>query len=382
MPADGGPFLGFGQETSQVFTDVRHTGTLNPAGTTNNLLLLSARLNLSGNYVAGIAFADLPALGIKAGTLQITKVVLPQTFDVVQSSDASQGNQPPLTDLARSYFLQWDLVGNRQTARVFDHEGGTQLLVVHYTDTGVGGLAFTSGFAGVAAITTVGTLDGTFGPVGAAALTEWSYDFQTPPPPSFVMTSGTFAGPPSATASSSVAGGVLRLFDTIPPTQGGAFVVSAGETSVVFDDVRVSGIVNPTGTSNNLLNLLARFNLQASNAYAAGIDFSAGVLSVAKIVGGGGPVELVLSTDAGQGNQPPLKDLARSYFLQLDAVGNQLTARVFDVEGGTQLLIVNYTDTGVGGPPLTSGIAGVSALNLTGGLVDGNFGPVGAEPLP
>jgi hypothetical protein len=66
----------------------------------------------------------------------------------------------------------------------------------------------------------------------------------------------------------------------------------------------------------------------------------------------------------------------------LDVVGNQLTARVFDVEGGTQLLIVNYTDTGVGGPPLASGIAGVSALSLTGGLVDGNFGPVGAEPLP
>ena len=172
------------------------------------------------------------------------------------------------------------------------------------------------------------------------------------------------------------------MFDTSPPAQGGTPVGFAGETSVVFDDVRVSGIVNPTGTTDNLLNLLARFDLQANNVYAVGIDFGAGVLSVAKIVGGGGPVDLVLSTDAGQGNQPPLKELARSYFLQLDVVGTQLTARVFDVEAGTQLLIVNYTDTGVGGPPLASGIAGVSVLSLTSGPVDGNFGPVGAEPLP
>src|SRR5260370_9206478 len=47
-----------------------------------------------------------------------------------------------------------------------------------------------------------------------------------------------------------------------------------------------------------------------------------------------------------------------------------------------QLLIVSYTDTGVGGPPLASGIAGVSALSLTRGLVDGNFCPVGSGPLP
>ena len=74
-------------------------------------------------------------------------------------------------------------------------------------------------------------------------------------------------------------------------------------------------------------------------------------------------------------------DLGNSYFLQLDVVGNQLTARVFDVEGGTQLLIVNYTDTGVGGPPLESGVAGVSAVTLTGTGVDGSFGPLRATAI-
>lgn len=142
--------------------------------------------------------------------------------------------------------------------------------------------------------------------------------------------------------------------------------------------MRVSGIVNPTGTTNNVLNL-TRGDL-SGNVYGGGLDFSAGVLHVSKLIGAT-VVETVLSTDAGQGNQPPLTELARSYFLQVDVIGNQVTARVFDVEGGTQLLIVNYTDTGVGGPPLTSGIAGVSAIT-TGGPVDATFGPVGAVPLP
>jgi len=226
----GGPFVADGVETSQVFTDVRLTGTLNPAGTTNNLLLLAARQDSFGSYVAGIAFGDIPGLGVTAGTLSITKNVFPNVVEVVQSSDDSQGNQPALQNLATSYFLQWDLVGDQQTARVFDHEGGTQLLVVHYTDAGVGGLAQTSGVAGMVAIATVDTVDGTFGSVGAAALTEWSYDFQTAPPPSFLI--GNVSGSP--TFSSSVAGGVLRLFDTSPPPQGGTPIAFALETSVVL----------------------------------------------------------------------------------------------------------------------------------------------------
>ena len=168
------------------------------------------------------------------------------------------------------------------------------------------------------------------------------------------------------------------MFDTIPSTQGGARIGTGVETSVVFADVRLTGTLNPTGTTANLVNL-TRGNL-SGNTYTAGIDFAAGVLKVVKVVSG--PVKIVLSTDDSQGNQPPLTQLARSYFLQLDVVGNQLTARVFDVEGGTQLLIVYYTDTGVGGPPLAAGMAGVSAVSTTGGPVDGNFGPVGAEPLP
>jgi len=142
------------------------------------------------------------------------------------------------------------------------------------------------------------------------------------------------------------------LFDTNPSAQGGARIGKGVETSVVFADVRLAGTLNPAGTTDNLVNL-TRGDLSGNN-YTAGIDFAAGLLQVTKVFGGG-PVKIVLSTDDSQGNQPPLTDLASSYFLQFDVVGNHLTARVFDGKGGTQLLVVNYTDTGDAGPPLESG---------------------------
>src|SRR5689334_15033799 len=89
---------------------------------------------------------------------------------MVQSSDASQGNQPPLADLGRSYFLQWDLVGNQQTARVFDQPGGTQMLVVTYTDTGAKRPPYASGFVGASAVSSGGGVDAMFGPIGAASI--------------------------------------------------------------------------------------------------------------------------------------------------------------------------------------------------------------------
>jgi hypothetical protein len=374
LPADGGARLGFGEETSQIFTDVRVTGTLNPAGTTTNQLNLKARTDpqvVTTGYAAGINF--------DAGTLQVTKLV-GQPIKIVLSTDDSQGNQPPLTDRARGYFLQFDVVGNQLTARVFDVQGGTQLLVVNYTDTGDGGPPFTSGVAGVTAVSTTGGLvDATFGPVGATAIPGWFYDFQTAPPASFITQSATSSG----TLFSTAADGVLRLSDTRLPSDGGAPLAFALETSMAFSDVRVTGTLNPTGSSDNILNLLARNDAQAMNTYGAGIDFVTGVLRIAKVIGGGAPVEVVSSTDDSQGNQPLLTDLARSYFWQLDVVGNSLTATVFDVEGGTQLLVVTYTDTGVGGPALESGLVGASSVSNRGltTLLDGNFGPIRAAAI-
>lgn len=376
-PAGGGAVGAFGIETSQVFTDVRLTGTLNPAGTTDNILNLT-RGDLAGNvYTAGIAFADGPN-GERAGNLQIAKIVSGGPVKIALSTDTSQGSQPPLTDLARGYFLQFDIVGNQLTARLFDVKGGTQLLVVNYTDTGDGGPPLESGMAGVFALATGGLLGSTFGPVGATAIPGWFYDFQTDPPASFIT--GLFTS--SETFFSTVGDGILRLSDTRLPAAGGASRAGAVDTSLAFTDVRVTGTLNPTRSTDNILFLRVRDDPQTVSHYAAGIDFVTGVLRIAKIVGGA-PAEVLLSTDDSQGNQPVLTDLASSYFLHLEVVGHSLTARVFDVEGGTQLLVITYTDTGVGGPPFESGLVGMSALSNRGFTtrLDGNFGPVHATAV-
>jgi hypothetical protein len=373
LPAGGGARLGFGEDTSQIFTDVRVTGTLNPTGTTDNQLNLKARTDpqdVSTGYAAGINFTT--------GTLQVTKLV-GQPIKMVLSTDDSQGNQPPLIDRARGYFLQFDVVGNHLTARVFDVKEGTQLLVVNYTDTGDGGPAFTSGLAGVTAVSTTGGLvDATFGPVSATSIPGWFYDFQTAPLPSFVM--GSI--PPSGTFSSSVGGGVLHLNDTRLPADGGAAVGFGVETSLAFTDVRVTATLNPNRSTDNILFLRVRDDPQAVSHYAIGMDFVTGVVRIAKI-SGGTPVEVVLSTDDSQGNQPPLTGLAESYFLHLEVVGHSLTATVFDVEGGNQLLVVTYTDTGVAGPPFESGLVGISSISNRGlaTLLDGNFGPIRAAAI-
>jgi hypothetical protein len=234
----------------------------------------------------------------------------------------------------------------------------------------------------VSAVSTGGVVDATLGPIGAAA-PKWFYDFQRPPPASFV----TGSDPPSGTFSVSVGDGILHFSDTTLPADGGAFVGYGVEMSQVFSDVRVTGTLNPAGTTNNLLFLSARSDGHG-DLYLAGIAFAdgptgerAGNLLIIKLAGGNHPIETVQSSDDSQGNQPPLTDLARSYFLQWDLVGNKLTARLFDVERGTQLLTVNYTDTGAAGPPYTAGFAGASAVS-TGGVVDATFGPIGAGPVP
>src|SRR5215470_4593485 len=140
-------------------------------------------------------------------------------------------------------------------------------------------------------------LCGTLG-MAWGAHADWFYDFQSAPLASFV----TGSDPPSATFLSSAGDGVLQFSDTLSPANGGAVGAFGIETSQVFTDVRLTGTLNPAGTTDNILNL-TRGDL-AGNDYTAGLAFAdgpngerAGNLQIAKIVGGG-PVKIVLSTDA------------------------------------------------------------------------------------
>jgi hypothetical protein len=219
---------------------------------------------------------------------------------------------------------------------------------------------------------------------GPAAYAGFSYDFETQPPTTFINSSAQFNGAPSSTFSSNVSGGVLHLSDGMHPNSGGAWLGTAVETSQLFTDLRATATLNPAGATNNTLNVTVRYSPSTGTSYAVGLDFQTGRLVVGKIYGRV-PAEFAFSTDPGQGSQRLLTDLARSYFLQVDAIGNNVTASLFDSPGGPQLLKVNYRDTGVGGAPFTSGMSGLSAVSFDGTtavLLDGTFDNFSSTAFP
>ena len=92
---------------------------------------------------------------------------------VVGSDSPEQGSQPLLSDLGRSYFLQFDVIGNVLDARVFDQPGGNELLHVrHVDDDGIGGPPLGPGLAGVSAVRTAGALDGAFDNLSVVTIPE------------------------------------------------------------------------------------------------------------------------------------------------------------------------------------------------------------------
>ncbi|MBC8235891.1 carboxypeptidase regulatory-like domain-containing protein [bacterium] len=189
--------------------------------------------------------------------------------------------------------------------------------------------------------------------VTLSANADWFHDFEAPLPPSFMTQGLTLSGAPSPTFESSVEGGFLTLSDSKTPKSGGSIFTLGAEMSEVFSDVRVTGTVNVSETTQNDLSLFARGDLDTLSAYVVSIDFIDGVVSIGKSIGG------VMVDSASTHIKLPRLDT--SYFVQFDVVGNQLASRVFNREGGTQLLDVNYTDIGVGGPPFISGVSGIVA---------------------
>jgi hypothetical protein len=207
---------------------------------------------------------------------------------------------------------------------------------------------------------------------------DLNYDFESPLPASFVFNP---IGPQSATFEGGVDNGVLRLSNPQVLQGGPNFGAGGVETSQLFGNARVSAILNAAGTSNDFLGLSLHGAASSDDTYAARIEFNTGRLAVAKVVDYV-PVFTIQSDSPEQGSQPLLSDLARSYLLQLDVVGNVLDARVFDEPGGHELLHVHYVDDqGLGGPPLPPGFAGVYALRSTGSL-NGTFDNLSVVTIP
>ena len=214
--------------------------------------------------------------------------------------------------------------------------------------------------------------------LGASVQADWMNDFESPLPASFAINQ---IGPPSGTFSAGIEGGLLRFRDPQVNMHGPGFGGIGRETNQVFDDARMSGILNAAGNSNDFLGLNLRSQAVGTSTYAARIEFGTGRMAVFKIVNFAAAFT-IFSDSPEQGSQPVLSDLDRSYFLQFDVIGNVLDARAYDVPGGTELLHVHYVDDqGLGGPPLPPGLAGVSAIREEGSL-DGAFDNISVMAIP
>ncbi|MEQ8971040.1 MAG: hypothetical protein RIE73_11670 [Coleofasciculus sp. C1-SOL-03] len=157
---NGGSVQGFWGITDQVFTDVKVSAILNPSASTDDQLVLFARgkLNTFDTYAATIDFFD--------GDLLLSKVVGTQAIVLDEIEGA-------FSDLNRSYFLEFEVVGNRLTSRVFDSPGGTQLFSLTTTDPQE---SFTSGVSGVglqlSPTALINPLNGTFDNVTSVPVPE------------------------------------------------------------------------------------------------------------------------------------------------------------------------------------------------------------------
>ncbi len=157
----------------------------------------------------------------------------------------------------------------------------------------------------------------------ASAKADWSYDFESPLPASFIFAP---IGPPTGTFSGGIDNGVLRLSDPHVLQGGPPLGAISRETSQVFQNARMSGVLNAAGTSDDFLGLNLNSPASGDDAYGARIEFNSGRLAIFKVVDFL-PVFAVGSDSPEQGSQPLLSNLARSYFLQFDVVDNVLDAR-------------------------------------------------------
>jgi hypothetical protein len=105
--------------------------------------------------------------------MAVFKIVNFAAAFTIFSDSPEQGSQPPLSDLTRSYFVEFSVIGNVLDARAYDQPGGSELLHVHYVDDqGLGGPPLPAGFAGVSAIREEGSLDGAFDNISVMSIPE------------------------------------------------------------------------------------------------------------------------------------------------------------------------------------------------------------------
>jgi hypothetical protein len=174
---------------------------------------------------------------------------------------------------------------------------------------------------------------------------------------------------------------ILLIRDTVAAEAGGGggSSVAFGFIDEVFETSFVRGLVNAgaSPTPVDQLALLARGNAGDGTAYLFGIDFGTGVLLLAR---SDVPAEDPTLLDSGT---PGVFQRGQSYWLELDAVGSQITGRAYTAAGGTLLDTLAVVDA-----TYSAGVAGVLTRtydidgNLAGFPLNATFDDVSAVPEP
>jgi hypothetical protein len=158
----------------------------------------------------------------------------------------------------------------------------------------------------------------------------------------------------SSTFSAGVVNDQLVLTDTTDPDFGGA-KTGFGVVFQNFTDVRMTGIINPSGNENinDSVGLLIRGNFLNQSFYMAEINYTDRQLIIYR---NGGPGNGNLVTE-------PIEDLqfTDSVYVEIEAIGDNLEVWAYDAPGGNLWATASVVDSS-----FASGIAGV--------IVDENFG--------
>jgi hypothetical protein len=150
----------------------------------------------------------------------------------------------------------------------------------------------------------------------------------------------------------------LVLTDTRSPSQGGAATGFGVVITQSLGDVRMSGRINPGNSQdiNDSVGLLIRGNLLNQTFYMAEINYTDQDLIIYRNGGPDGDRNIAVE---------PIPDLVftDSLFVEIEAVGQNLQAWVYDAPGGNLRATTSVVDTS-----FSSGLAGV--------LVNENFSSI------
>lgn len=212
-----------------------------------------------------------------------------------------------------------------------------------------------------------------------AARADWFHDFDNGIPETW-----QFRPPPntpnsdSDTWTATLESGYLRLAEGRAPNDGGAAVIVSRDLSETFTDVRVSADVNFDPSVGKFMGLTVEND---NGAYLLGLETAPSDQEGTLWLGHVGSGLTFWGSDLDFGI-PTRLDTDLSYHVQLDVLGDVLTGRVFDEQGGTELISISQTiDEPI--PPLR--YAGVYTDSVPGfGNVPtaGTFDNVSAVTIP